>query len=296
MPDDLRYSSDHEWVRVEGATLRVGITDYAQDALGDVVYVEVPEVGATVTAGDKVSEVESTKSVSDIYAPLSGTVVEVNDELSAAPERLNEDPVRRGLDLRDPVRRRQPGRRPARRRGLPRPGRRLGARLVADVYCNSCGHRNALGANFCSSCGAVLETASADNTTITFHPTVSTDPVDAGADEVDVHGADLPADIAVLVVTRGPYAGSRFPLASTVTTAGRHPESSIFLDDVTVSRRHAEIEAGPDGFTVRDVGSLNGTYLNRERIEEAPLVNGDELQIGKFKLVFVLGSGSEAGD
>jgi glycine cleavage system H protein len=92
VPDDLRYSSDHEWVRAEGASLRVGITDYAQDALGDVVYVEIPEVGAVVGAGDKVSEVESTKSVSDIYAPVAGTVVEVNDELSSAPERLNEDP------------------------------------------------------------------------------------------------------------------------------------------------------------------------------------------------------------
>ncbi len=92
MPDDLRYSSDHEWVRAEGTTLRVGITDYAQDALGDVVYVEIPEVGAVVAAGAKVSEVESTKSVSDIYAPVAGTVVEVNDELSSAPERLNDDP------------------------------------------------------------------------------------------------------------------------------------------------------------------------------------------------------------
>jgi glycine cleavage system H protein len=96
VPDDLRYSSDHEWVRAEGTTLRVGITDYAQDALGDVVYVEIPEVGAVVAAGDKVSEVESTKSVSDIYAPVAGTVVEVNDELSSAPERLNEDPYGEG--------------------------------------------------------------------------------------------------------------------------------------------------------------------------------------------------------
>jgi glycine cleavage system H protein len=92
VPDDLRYSSDHEWVRAEGATVRVGITDYAQDALGDVVYVEVPAVGIEVGAGDKVSEVESTKSVSDIFAPVAGKVVEVNDELTNAPERLNEDP------------------------------------------------------------------------------------------------------------------------------------------------------------------------------------------------------------
>jgi glycine cleavage system H protein len=96
VPDDLRYSSDHEWVRVEGATARVGITDYAQDALGDVVYVEAPTIGTSVSAGDKVSEVESTKSVSDIFAPVAGTVVEVNVELSAAPERLNEDPYGEG--------------------------------------------------------------------------------------------------------------------------------------------------------------------------------------------------------
>ena len=106
MPDDLRYSSDHEWVRAEGGTARVGITDYAQDALGDVVYVEVPEIGAEVVAGAKVSEVESTKSVSDIYAPLAGTVVEVNTDLAEAPERLNDDPYGEGwicvIELSDP--------------------------------------------------------------------------------------------------------------------------------------------------------------------------------------------------
>ena len=92
IPNDLRYSSDHEWVRTEGTTVRIGITDYAQDALGDVVYVQVPEVGAVVAAGQGISEVESTKSVSDIYAPVAGTIVAVNDELDAAPERLNADP------------------------------------------------------------------------------------------------------------------------------------------------------------------------------------------------------------
>jgi pSer/pThr/pTyr-binding forkhead associated (FHA) protein len=91
-------------------------------------------------------------------------------------------------------------------------------------------------------------------------------------------------------VRRGPNAGSRFLLDKEVVTAGRHPESDIFLDDITVSRRHAEIRRGPDGFTVHDVGSLNGTYLNRERVEDGELVAGDELQIGKFKLVFFAGS------
>ena len=92
VPDDLRYTADHEWVRVEGDRVRIGITDYAQDALGDVVYVQVPATGTAVTAGDSFSEVESTKSVSDIYAPVTGTVVEANDELVDSPQRLNEDP------------------------------------------------------------------------------------------------------------------------------------------------------------------------------------------------------------
>jgi glycine cleavage system H protein len=96
LPDDLRYSTDHEWVRVEDGRLRVGITDYAQDALGDVVFVEVPDVGTEVEAHGKVSEVESTKSVSDIYAPVAGTVVEVNADLADAPERLNDDPYGEG--------------------------------------------------------------------------------------------------------------------------------------------------------------------------------------------------------
>ncbi|MET0728896.1 MAG: glycine cleavage system protein GcvH [Acidimicrobiales bacterium] len=96
IPDDLRYSSDHEWIRLDGGMARVGITDYAQDALGDVVFVDLPDVGAVVTAGESISEVESTKSVSDIYAPLTGTVVEVNGDLADAPQRLNEDPYGEG--------------------------------------------------------------------------------------------------------------------------------------------------------------------------------------------------------
>ena len=96
VPDDLKYSEDHEWVRLEGGRVRFGITDYAQDALGDVVFVQVPSVGAAVTRGSSISEVESTKSVSDIYAPVTGTVVEVNDDLSDAPQRINEDPYGEG--------------------------------------------------------------------------------------------------------------------------------------------------------------------------------------------------------
>jgi pSer/pThr/pTyr-binding forkhead associated (FHA) protein len=99
----------------------------------------------------------------------------------------------------------------------------------------------------------------------------------------------LPPGSALLVVRRGPNAGSRFLLDTDVTTAGRHPESDIFLDDVTVSRRHAEFRREGGIFTVRDVGSLNGTYVNRERVESATLANADEVQIGKFRLVFLSG-------
>jgi glycine cleavage system H protein len=96
VPDDLRYSTDHEWARLEGGKVRVGITDFAQDTLGDVVFVQVPEVGAAVTVGGTFGEVESTKSVSDLYAPVAGTVAEVNSELADAPNRLNEDPYGEG--------------------------------------------------------------------------------------------------------------------------------------------------------------------------------------------------------
>lgn len=159
---------------------------------------------------------------------------------------------------------------------------------MADVYCNNCGHRNPLGSNFCSSCGALLETEGSEHTTITFHPTNPADPVD---EEISLNLDEVPQDVGVLVVKRGPKAGTRFSLEGAVTTAGRHPDSTIFLDDVTVSRRHAEIRRDGDDYTVVDAGSLNGTYLNRERIESSPLANGDELQIGKFKLVFFLGPG-----
>jgi glycine cleavage system H protein len=96
VPEDLRYSSDHEWVSRDGDVARVGITDYAQDALGDVVFVQPPPVGTAVAAGDAFGEVESTKSVSDVYAPVSGAVVEVNEALGDSPQLLNEDPYGEG--------------------------------------------------------------------------------------------------------------------------------------------------------------------------------------------------------
>ena len=96
VPEDLRYTSDHEWVRLEGDRVRIGITDYAQDALGDVVFVQLPERGAKVESGGSFSEVESTKSVSDIYAPVAGVVAAVNEALADAPETINADPYGAG--------------------------------------------------------------------------------------------------------------------------------------------------------------------------------------------------------
>jgi glycine cleavage system H protein len=105
-PADLKYSPEHEWVRVEGNEGVVGITDYAQDALGDVVYVDLPKVGGAVAANASISEIESTKSVSEVYCPVSGTVVAVNDDLEATPEALNTDPYGAGwifrIELSDP--------------------------------------------------------------------------------------------------------------------------------------------------------------------------------------------------
>ncbi len=96
VPEQLRYSSDHEWLSRDGSRARVGITDYAQDALGDVVFVQLPTVGDSVAAGETFGEVESTKSVSDIYAPVAGTVIAVNDALADSPQLLNEDPYGEG--------------------------------------------------------------------------------------------------------------------------------------------------------------------------------------------------------
>jgi pSer/pThr/pTyr-binding forkhead associated (FHA) protein len=156
---------------------------------------------------------------------------------------------------------------------------------MADVFCNNCGHRNTAGSNFCSSCGAPLDRAANDEpTTITF----SLD--HTGGDDIEIRVADI-ASNGVLVATRGPNAGSEFALGDGTTTLGRHPESDIFLDDVTVSRRHVEVERRDGEVVVRDAGSLNGTYVNKELVEgERTLTNGDELQVGLFKLVFVAGA------
>ncbi len=163
---------------------------------------------------------------------------------------------------------------------------------MTEVFCSQCGHRNPRGSNFCSSCGALIDQEAGEETTITFAPVEGS--AETGEEEITVTLTDLDTT-AMLVVKRGPNAGSKFALEHDVTRAGRHPDSDIFLDDITVSRRHAEVTRGPSGYTVRDAGSLNGTYLNRERIEEeTPLANGDELQIGKFRLVFFAAGGTES--
>ncbi|MCW2780878.1 MAG: Forkhead-associated protein [Marmoricola sp.] len=162
-------------------------------------------------------------------------------------------------------------------------------------YCSQCGSENADDARFCSNCGRPLGDASAElkpeetTATITFGaPAKAADGEERAAlNDADAAAVDaLPSGSALLVVQRGPGAGSRFLLDTDVVTAGRHPESDIFLDDITVSRRHVELRRSADGYTVHDVGSLNGTYVNRDRIDEVALANGDEVRIGKFRLMY----------
>jgi pSer/pThr/pTyr-binding forkhead associated (FHA) protein len=168
-------------------------------------------------------------------------------------------------------------------------------------FCTECGHRNPDDARFCSQCGKRLEqgataaeprgdeTPGETTATITFGAPAKPEGAEerSALNEADAAAVDaLPAGSALLVVQRGPSAGSRFLLDTDLVGAGRHPESEIFLDDVTVSRRHAEFRRGPSGYRVADVGSLNGTYVNRDRIDEVELQNGDEVQIGKYRLVY----------
>jgi hypothetical protein len=151
------------------------------------------------------------------------------------------------------------------------------------AFCTNCGHRNPPEANFCSSCGTALSGGGSD-TTVTFVPVDATG--EPGDEELAIGLPDA-ADCGILVVKHGANAGSRFVLDRPVTSAGRHPESDIFLDDITVSRRHAEFRRADGEYLVVDVGSLNGTYVNHERIDQVVLASGDEVQIGKFKLVFL---------
>ena len=155
---------------------------------------------------------------------------------------------------------------------------------MAYAFCNQCGHRNPPESSFCSSCGGVLDRG-ADHTI----SLVRVDPLqDAPGPEDDlvVNLSDLPAGSASLVMRNGPDAGAALTLQSKRTRLGRGAECEISLDDITVSRHHAEIVSDANHYTVRDSGSLNGTYVNHTRIDVAELQQGDELQIGKFRLVF----------
>ena len=155
------------------------------------------------------------------------------------------------------------------------------------MYCTNCGHRNPEGSNFCASCGTPLTEVAASDTTVNFLPSDLEADLD---EEVHISPEELEGGRGVLVVKRGPNAGSKFFLDSDGIAVGRHPDSDVFLDDVTVSRRHVEIRRLGETFHLKDVGSLNGTYVNRERVDEADLRSGDEVQIGKFKLIFLSGS------
>jgi FHA domain/zinc-ribbon domain len=159
----------------------------------------------------------------------------------------------------------------------------MGIGSLAGVICGRCGHPNPEGANFCSSCGAPL--IAPEETTLTLSAVEAADIEDDLAKYLD----ELPPGVGLLVLRGGTVAGSSFRIEADTTTAGRHPDSDIFLDDITVSRRHAVIERDAGGFVVRDAGSLNGTYVNRERVDETRLKTGDELQIGRFRLSFLVG-------
>ena len=154
---------------------------------------------------------------------------------------------------------------------------------MAYVFCNHCGHRNPPDSSFCSSCGSPLDVQG--DRTITLSPVDPLQDAPGAEDDVVVPMAELPTDTAVLIVRSGPQAGDRFALGDGTIRLGRHPDSEIMLDDITVSRRHASITRTADGYVVTDAGSLNGTYVNQERIDETLLHHGDELQVGKFRLV-----------
>ena len=153
---------------------------------------------------------------------------------------------------------------------------------MSHVYCPECGFQNLESANYCSRCGALLVTeGEPDETTQTF-----------SAEEVHDERSDLLEELgiegpALVIRSGGGRTGETYPLDRDQTTIGRSPDCDIFLDDVTVSRRHAVVARGDAGFTIEDLGSLNGTFLNRSRIERGALDNGDEVQIGKYRLTFL---------
>ena len=151
---------------------------------------------------------------------------------------------------------------------------------MSHVYCPECGFQNPEASNYCSRCGALLKTDAGAETTMSFD-------MDDDGDEVDLLESLGIKGPALVVRSGGGMAGQSFQPNDGRTLIGRSPECEIFLDDVTVSRRHAELVRDGDTFSIRDLGSLNGTYVNRRRIESTVLENGDELQIGKYRLTFV---------
>jgi hypothetical protein len=158
------------------------------------------------------------------------------------------------------------------------------------MFCTKCGHYNPESSIFCARCGLRFEQEDASlGETAVGLPAVEAESEEEV--EVSLPTEPLEAGNALLVIKKGPDAGMSFTINRNVIVVGRHPESDIFLDDITVSRRHAEIRREGTTFNLLDTGSLNGTYLNRERIETSPLENGDEIQIGKFRLLFFAGTG-----
>ena len=156
---------------------------------------------------------------------------------------------------------------------------------MAYVFCNRCGHRNPPTSGFCSACGSVLDLV--DDRTITLTKVDPLQDAPGPDDDIVVDLDEIAAGTAILVVRSGEEEGDYFVLSSAVTTIGRHAESTIVLDDITVSRRHSEIHKTDGRYLLKDAGSLNGTYVNQERVDVAELRQGDELQVGKFHLIFL---------
>ncbi|MGH3011083.1 MAG: FHA domain-containing protein [Gaiellaceae bacterium] len=153
---------------------------------------------------------------------------------------------------------------------------------MTHVHCPECGFQNPEAANYCAKCGALLiRDEEGAHTTMTFTPEEEAEDESLSLDGLRIQGP------ALVVRAGGGRAGDTFALVQDRTSLGRAPECEIFLDDVTVSRRHSVITRGPEGFTLHDEGSLNGTYVNRRRVESSKLEDGDEVQIGKYKLTFL---------
>ena len=150
------------------------------------------------------------------------------------------------------------------------------------VFCNQCAHRNPPNSSFCSSCGAVLDMP--DERTVVIAQVDPLQDLPGSSDNATIRLGDI-GEHAVLVIRSGDLTGCRFTLSKDITQIGRHQESDILLDDITVSRRHAEVVRTSKSLIIRDLGSLNGTYVNQSRVDEFALQHGDELQIGKYRMV-----------